>query len=180
MRLLLFASRLRATWLRLRNRGATIRLGDPVYFGPATDLRLGRGTTFVAGDRAHLRRNCVVEINGDGRVEIGADTQLTYNVIIQCSTSIVIGARCMIGAGLIVDGNHRFVDSDLPLSRLGYEYRPVAIGDDVYIGVGAIVMADVGDRAVVGANAVVTKPVPPRTVVAGVPARPIKQLEPGD
>ena len=179
MRALLIASHIRAVAARIRNRGATVQLGSPVYLGPRTLLRLARGATFVAGDRAHFRRNCVFEVNGSGRVEIGADTQFTYNCVVQCSTSIVVGERCTFAAGaVVVDGNHRFRDADVPVRDQGYDYRPLRIGDDVWVGAGAVVMADLGERAVVGANAVVVEPVPPYTVVGGVPARVISTFGP--
>jgi len=54
----------------------------------------------------------------------------------------------------------------------------IVIEDDAWIGAGAIILPDVtiGEGAVVGAGAVVTRDVPPYTVVAGVPARPIKRI----
>ena len=179
MRALLVASSLRKRWLRIQSPNGRVELAAPVYFGPGCAYVVERGASLRAGPRVHLRRNCVIEVNGSGRVEIGADTQLTYNCVIQCSTSITIGARCTIAANaLLVDGNHRFRDVGTPMREQGYDYRPLTIGDDVWIGAGAVVMADVGERAVIGANAVVTEPVPPFSVVGGIPAKVISTFGP--
>lgn len=53
----------------------------------------------------------------------------------------------------------------------------IVIGNDVWIGYEAIIMAGVtiGDGAIIGARAVVTKDIPPYTIVGGVPAKPIKK-----
>ena len=53
----------------------------------------------------------------------------------------------------------------------------IIIGNDVWIGYEAVILAGVtvGDGAVIGARAVVTKDVPPYTIVGGVPARPIRK-----
>ncbi|QHT62939.1 acetyltransferase [Paenibacillus lycopersici] len=58
--------------------------------------------------------------------------------------------------------------------------HPVTIGHDVWIGHGATIMPGVtiGNGAVVGAGAVVTKDVPPYCIVAGVPAKPIRERFP--
>ena len=68
---------------------------------------------------------------------------------------------------------------DAETRRSGLESaRPIRIGDDVWIGGGAIVLPGVtiGDRSVIAAGSVVTRDVPPDTLVAGNPARPLRQL----
>jgi acetyltransferase-like isoleucine patch superfamily enzyme len=57
---------------------------------------------------------------------------------------------------------------------------PIIIGDDAWLGAGAVILPGVtiGNGAIVGAGAVVRDDVPPMTVVAGVPARPIRTLDP--
>ena len=63
-------------------------------------------------------------------------------------------------------------------STLAEYGQPVAIGNRVWIGGGAIILPGVtiGDEAVIGAGSVVTKDVPPRAVVGGNPARLIRSL----
>ncbi len=113
----------------------------------------------------------------DSRLIIGADCSINYGVSIGCTKSIVLGARCRLGPYvMIVDSAfHELLDrSKRPPSQ------PVIIGDDVWLGAKCSVMPGVtiGRGAVVGTAAVVTSDVPAFAVVAGVPARIIKQLDP--
>jgi len=172
-------SRLRKWWVLARHPHATVRFTEPVYLGPGFSLHIPDGGTFIAGPACEFRRNFRAEISGHGRIEIGAGSVFTYDVIIQCSTSITIGERCMFGqATLVVDGNHRYRDLDVPMLQQGYDFRPIRIGDDATITTKCTIIADIGERAFVGANSVVTKSAPPFTVVAGVPARVIDYFGP--
>jgi acetyltransferase-like isoleucine patch superfamily enzyme len=172
-------SRLRKWWVLARNPHATIRFTEPVYLGPGFSLHMPDGGTFVAGPACDFRRNFRAEITGDGRIEIGAGTVFTYDVVIQCTTSIVIGERCMFGqATLVVDGNHRFRDLDQPMLAQGYDYRPIRIADDATVTTKCTIIADLGERCFIGANSVVTKPVPPFSVAAGVPAKVVDYFGP--
>ena len=56
--------------------------------------------------------------------------------------------------------------------------RPVILGNDVWIGAGAIILkgVSIGDRSIVAAGSVVTRPVPADTVVAGNPAKVVRTL----
>lgn len=170
---------LRKRWVLLRHPHATIVFRDPVYLGPRFSLHIPDNGTFIAGPRVEFRRDFRAEVVGDGRIEIGADSAFTYGVVMQCSTSIEIGERCMFGQStLIVDGNHRFRDLDKPMLQQGYDFRPLHIEDDVTVTTKCTIMADIGTRAFIGANTVVTRPIPPYTVATGAPARVIDYFGP--
>lgn len=133
-----------------------------------TKLRsVGEGCRFCRSLVIHHKQGLAV---GD-RVGIGAAT-------LNAKGGITIGNDCFIGPGAkIWSINHCFADPNTPIAEQGYEEKPVTIGDDVWIATNAVVLPGVtiGRGAVIGAGAVVTMDVEPMTVVAGVPARPIKK-----
>lgn len=100
-----------------------------------------------------------------------------YNLTILDIAKVTIGDHVMIGPNVdIYTVNH-------PLDKEGRRrYHatalPVTIGNDVWIGGKATILPGmtIGDNVVVAAGAVVTKDVPANTIVAGVPARVIKEL----
>ena len=98
-------------------------------------------------------------------------------VFLDCAL-IAIGDRVLLGPAVQLYAATHPVDVET--RRRGLEFAlPITIGDDVWIGGGAIVLPGVtiGDGAVVGAGSVVTKDVPANAVVAGNPCRPLHQLE---
>lgn len=112
--------------------------------------------------------HCAYGIN----IALGSRVYLNAGCTVLDSGSVRIGARSMLGPGVhIYCAEHH---KDARLRAAGLEVaRPVTIGDDVWIGGGAIIMGGVtiGDEAIVGAGAVVTRDVAPGAIVVGNPAR---------
>ncbi|MFS0701670.1 DapH/DapD/GlmU-related protein [Cellulomonas sp. 179-A 4D5 NHS] len=105
---------------------------------------------------------------------LGADVFINMGCRFQDAGGITLGDGTLVGHGsTIVTLNHA-VDPD---RRADMEPAPVVIGRKVWLGAGVTVVPGVtiGDGAVVGAGAVVTRDVPADTVVAGVPARVIRE-----
>ncbi|MBO7271817.1 MAG: acyltransferase [Bacteroidaceae bacterium] len=115
--------------------------------------------------------------------------KIANNVVVQvschigCINRVEIGEYTTMGARTyITDHTHGTVEPDdlklPPRHRKLYSKGPVIIGKYVAIGEGCIILPGVtiGDHSVIGANAVVTKDVPPYSVVAGNPAKVIKQV----
>lgn len=96
---------------------------------------------------------------------IGKGTVLAYGGIgIVVHARAVIGRNCMIGQNTTIGG------------KSGWYEVPV-IGDNVYISAGARILGPVriGNNVIIGANAVVVKDVPDNCIVAGIPAKNIKE-----
>lgn len=95
-----------------------------------------------------------------GLVRIGDDT--------------LIASRVMVPSGKRIHGFDRL---DIPIRMQPGVPERVEIGEDCWIGSGAVVMSSVGKQTVVGAGAVVVKPLPERVVCGGNPARVIRSRE---
>lgn len=92
---------------------------------------------------------------------------------------ITIGSRVHVTDGvkfITHDGGTLIFRGEVPDLEVS---APIIIGDDVYIGIGAILLPGVriGSRCVIGAGSVVTKDIPPNSVAAGVPAHVIKTCD---
>lgn len=105
------------------------------------------------------------------RISLGDGTYIgVYCNVSHCT----IGRDTLLGSyvHIIAGKQMHFSDRlDIPIRHQGGKITPVSIGTDVWIGNGALVMADVGDHSIVGAGAVVIRPVPAFSIVGGNPAR---------
>jgi acetyltransferase-like isoleucine patch superfamily enzyme len=89
-----------------------------------------------------------------------------------------IGDEVMLGGHItILSGghHHNFDRLDIPMTDQAGELSQIAIGSDVWIGNGAIIMADIAPGSVVGAGAVVNRTFESYSILAGVPARVIRK-----
>ena len=115
--------------------------------------------------------------NAVGDVIIGDHTRIgLHNTIIG---PVDIGNHVNLAQGITVTAlNHNFSDTNKRIDEQGVSTNPVTIEDDVWIGANAVILPGVtiGEHSVVAAGAVVTKDVPPHSLVAGVPAKVIKNI----
>ncbi len=93
------------------------------------------------------------------------------------SAPVTIGDRVLFGPAVQLLAATHPVEAELRTQGLEYA-RPISIGDDAWLGGGAIVLPgrSIGTNSVVGAGSVVTKDVPPNVVAVGNPCRVIRQL----
>jgi len=131
---------------------------------------------FSLGDYSVIESFACIN-NAVGDVVIGDHTRIgLHNTIIG---PVTIGCHVNLAQGITVTAlNHNFEASDKRIDEQGVSTTPVIIEDDIWIGANAVILPGVtiGNHSVVAAGAVVTKNVPPHSLVAGVPAKIIKQI----
>lgn len=132
-------------------------------------LKIGKGTQISSFTKIKAT---------DGPLTIGAQVTIGTNSFISADRmGVSIGDYTMFGPNVTVVGNnYRFDRLDIPMSRQEKTSEGIRIGSDVWVGAGAIILdgVTIGDGAIIGAGAVVTRDVGDYQIVAGVPARPVK------
>ena len=131
---------------------------------------------FFLGDYSIVESFACIN-NAVGDVMIGDHTRIgLHNTIIG---PVTIGNHVNLAQGITVTAlNHNFSDAEKRIDEQGVNTTPVVIGDDIWIGANAVILPGVtiGSHSVVAAGSVVTKDVPPHSLVAGVPAKIIRQI----
>ena len=131
---------------------------------------------FSLGDYSVIESFACIN-NAVGDVMIGDHTRIGLNNTI--IGPVEIGSHVNLAQGITVTAlNHNFDDTEKRIDEQGVSTNPVTIEDDVWVGANAVILPGVtiGNHCVVAAGAVVTKDVPPHSLVAGVPAKVIKQI----
>ncbi len=128
--------------------------------------------SYTAGILQHLR---IVYLRMTG-ITIGKNCMVSWGAKLDVrGGEIIIGDRCVITHGCIILSHDR-AKKRIDINDKGK--GTVRLGNDVFIGVNSVVLRDVtiGDYSIVGAGSVVTKDVPSNVVVAGNPAKIVRNL----
>lgn len=176
----LIYSKLFSTKLRLAGKGVQVK--PPVLLMGGKYISIG--DSFTSLD--NLRMECWDEFEKrkySPKLEIGHHVAFNRSCHIGCINHIKIGNHVLVGSNvLITDHQHGHLDKrDLknpPAHRDLTSRGPVIIENNVWIGENACIMPGIviGENCIIGANAVVTKSFPKNCVIAGNPARVIKEL----
>ena len=193
---------LRAFWYRLWIRGSGrfasesgvrilgsqyVTIDDGVYLdrgvylhGRPGGLHLGSGTRVMQGAVIHVYNFRNLENSG---IKIGENCVIGINCVVTGQGGVEIGDDVIIAPGaMVLPADHVYDDPERPIREQGITAKGIKIGSGAWIGARALVLdgVTVGENAVVGAGSVVTKDVPARAVVAGNPARPVKESDVGE
>jgi acetyltransferase-like isoleucine patch superfamily enzyme len=190
---------------RMIKHAADWLLDLPYRVGNRTSLQVARNS-IVRHRTIRSRNGCMVRVGGGSILQAkvlfdrdGAALTVGDRTFVGTST-IVIASRVEIGDDVLVAWGCTIVDHDSHARKFAdrkddvaawldgkkdwghVEIKPVTIGDKAWIGLNAIILKGVmiGEGSIVAAGSVVTHDVPPYAVVAGNPARVIRELPPDE
>jgi len=149
-----------------------LQLDGPVSVAGTARIRFPEVARFGPG--VHL------ETNGKGVIVLGENVRLNQGTVVVAYDRVEIGADTLVGEYVTFrDANHG-IQPGRPIRLQTHDVRPIRIGENVWVGRGACILAGVtvGRGAVIGANSVVTRDVPEDAIVGGVPARVLRSRSP--
>jgi acetyltransferase-like isoleucine patch superfamily enzyme len=161
------------------------RVGDGVAIGAGSVVLAGAeiGAGCVVGDQAHVRERATIGagsvigrgVSVENDVSVGARVRLQTNAYITAWS--VVEDDVFVAPGVLLTN-----DPTAGRRRAGQELRGPTLRRACRVGAGAVLLpcVEVGEEAFVGAGAVVTADVPARAVVIGVPARVVREVREED
>lgn len=156
--------------------------GSKIYITADGRVEIGDDVTLRSSPRGYhggMPFPCTILIDRDGGVVRIGESSRINGAYIHAQLGISIGQNCVIAAGVnIIDSNgHEVVSANRTVGR--DEPLPIEIGDNVWIGLNAIILkgARIGKNSVIGANSVVSGVFPDNSLIVGNPARVVKTIE---
>lgn len=161
----IYGKRLRGSRCKIRNVGKIV-IGESV----ALDSRIS-GDPYTTGLYTHLK---------DAKINIG-DHSIIRGTTIHSRELVQLGNYNLIASGTVIldnDSHSTSIDPMIRHSRKDISTSSVIIGNNVWIGMRSIICkgVNIGDNAIVAASSVVTKNVPANCIVAGNPAKVVKNI----
>lgn len=151
----------------------------PIYIRGVKSLSGCKGLTTGRFCRFDLEGSNPTLFIGEN-CEMGDMTHIVAHERVEIGNNVLIASKCFIS-----DTNHgiyKEADQDspeTPPNQRKLATKPVKIGDNVWIGENAVILAgaEIGDGCIIGANCVVRKTIPENCMVAGCPGRIIKKWD---
>lgn len=170
---------------RLFNASNFRAFGQNVYIMPGVSIdgpqSISIGDEVIVQDGTVLSVHPGKPIGGPRGLRIGSGSNIGRRNHIYALNQITIGDKVLTAPNVYIsDCTHEFSNPNLPIiDQPVRALSPVTIGDGTWIGQGAcIIGCKIGRNCVIGANSVVLKDVADYSVVAGTPARLIRQYDP--
>nr|WP_321410897.1 acyltransferase [uncultured Carboxylicivirga sp.] len=159
---------------------ACVKIGSNTRMGSFT--KIYTNTSWNIGNDVKIATHCDIfarESLNSGRLCIGNGSHIGDGTIIDMCSDVTIDEEVAIGPNCtIYTHDHKFDDMNKPAWKGGLILKPVVIKRGAWIGSNVTILPGVtiGERAVIAAGAVVTQNVSPNTIVGGVPAKLLKEI----
>ena len=155
------------------------------YFNQPRPSEMEKRQELLKSILAEVGENCYVEpplhANWGKNTHFGSNVYANFNLTLVDDTDVYVGDSVMFGPNVTVATAGHPVDPELRRKVAQFNI-PVHIGNNVWIGAGAVLLPGVhiGDNSVIGAGSIVTKDIPANVVALGNPCRVLREISDRD
>lgn len=161
---------------RFRYIGNYSYIGKPLFITGHKQITIGKYVRIYPGCRIEI-------VNDNSYLVIGDNSSIGQNFhIVSYNDTLVIGKNTTISANVFITNvDHSYDEIDKHILEQPLQAKKTEIGDNCFIGYGSVIQAGtiLGKQCIIGANSVVRGTYPDYCVIAGNPAKIIKQYENG-
>lgn len=160
------------------DKGCRLEIGDNVEFRRSIEIRVHGKSKIRIGDNCRIDRGVRILSTNNAQISLGSGTRVGLYTVFNGGDSISIGSKCLISGFVYLQTSmHGFAEKARSVQDQGYQHAPIVLEDDCWLATHVVIMPGITLKqgAVVGSNAVVNKDVAAFQVVAGIPAKPIKE-----
>lgn len=166
-------------WITDKGR---LEIGNDVYLKRNVEMRVHKQATLRLGDRVKIDRGVRLLTTNEATLDVREGARVGLSTVFNGGDSITVGKNVLISGYVYIQTSmHRHL-LGVDVQKQGYDHAPIMLDDDVWLGAHVVILPGVtmGHGAIAGSNAVVTRDVGANEVVAGIPAKPIRQRKEGD
>lgn len=160
------------------DKRCTLIFGNDVELRRSLEFRIHGQSQIIIGNNIRIDRGVRILAANSAIIKIEDGTRIGLYSVFNGGDSITVGKKALISGYVYLQTSmHGFASKSEFVQNQGYTHAPVFLEEDCWLGAHVVVLPGVviGKGAVVGGNAVVTKSVEPFQVVAGIPAKPLKE-----
>lgn len=163
-------------YVRINGDNNSIDIGENSRLKYTQITIMGDNNHIIAEDGSKLDGPCKITLEGNSTLYIGRNSGIRGVSFVAKDANITVGRNCMFSYDVIVRNNdsHKVLDQDGNVTNMAQD---IVIGDHVWLCERSTILKGVtiGNNSVIAYGAIVTKDCPPNSIMAGNPARVVKQ-----
>lgn len=162
----------------LIDKACKLSIGDNVEFRRNIEIRVHGGSKIVIASNVRIDRGVRLLSANESKIELKTGVRVGLYTVFNGGDDITVGEKSLISGFVYLQTSmHAYAQSAMAVQDQGYSHAPVKLEQDVWLGTHVVVMPGVtiAKGCVVGSNAVVTKSVGEYQIIAGIPAKTIKE-----
>jgi len=160
----------------MRTGDSKISIGDNVLLRRNVELRAHGESVLRIGNNCRIDRGVRLLSANQAKLEVCNGARIGLYTVFNGGDSIYVGEKSLISGFVYLQTSmHNFSGSG-SVQNQGYTHAPIVLGEDVWIGTHAVIFPGVtlGAKSIVGSNSVVNKSFEENSIVAGAPAKLLK------